>query len=357
MRFFSLIAITLFTICSCNQNTIIGNWESGESRWGETENVKRARGGVAFFQIDNYGYAGLGQNMNMNSSYEEYADDNGYMRDFWRFDPISGDWTKMADFPGDNRRDAVSFQLGDYGFVGLGKNEDGENTSTDRYNELKDFWRFTPPELAQNSIGQWDRVEMDYPGSARFGAMAFVLNEVAYVGTGDDGIDYLNDLYKFTIDASGVGTWERDPIRYIHKAKGVQHFTLNNEIYFVSGFDGDYLPNVWIFNGLEWRELMKLDDIDYEYNNVMRREGNSFAINGKGYIVAGNRGSTVTDVWEYDPTVDKWLEKSEFEANGRNGAAAFIFTDEAFIGLGDDGWNAYNDVTIFSPTDDYDVND
>ncbi len=64
----------------------------------------------------------------------------------------------------------------------------------------------------------------------------------------------------------------------------------------------------------------------------------AFSINGKGYICLGGDATSNTNgtnqLWEYDPTNDTWLQKTNFPGIARYGASCFVIGDTAFIGTG-----------------------
>src|SRR5688500_10192640 len=44
-----------------------------------------------------------------------------YFKDLWKFNPVTNTWTQMADFAGTGRREAVAFSIDDIGYVGTGQ--------------------------------------------------------------------------------------------------------------------------------------------------------------------------------------------------------------------------------------------
>ena len=92
-------------------------------------------GGVAFALKTGdkwYGYVGLGY------------DGTNYLRDFWRFDPETNSWSKIANYPGDAVRYASCFVIDNVAYVGCG--EDYDN------NILGDFYKYDA------STGEWSQV-------------------------------------------------------------------------------------------------------------------------------------------------------------------------------------------------------
>lgn len=117
------------------------------------------------FTVDEYAYVGTGQ-------WKTTA-----LRDFWRFRAPAGtssdmgEWTPVAFLPPEAvaRYQAVAFSIGKKGYTGTGYNP------TEGY--LRDFWEYDP------MMDKW-APRTPFPGLARTNAMGFALNGEGYVGTG-----------------------------------------------------------------------------------------------------------------------------------------------------------------------------
>jgi hypothetical protein len=109
--------------------------------------------------------------------------DKGYVvfsdNTIWQYDPDSDAWTKKTNFPGPARRLAVSFVIGEFAYFGTG-------TGSIEYN---DFWRYDP--IADS----WSQIS-GMPNSRNSG-VAFVINNKAYVGYGDNYGRNTSDFYEF----------------------------------------------------------------------------------------------------------------------------------------------------------------
>jgi hypothetical protein len=141
------------------------------------------------FTVGGYAYVGSGQ-------YGALA-----LRDFWRFQPpalensFMGEWQQVAFLPPEAkaRYQAAAFAIGEKGYVGSGYNP------TEGY--LKDWWQFNPAENA------WIP-RAAFPSVARTNAMAFDLGGFGYFGTGHTRVllngglnatEYsLNDFWRYT---------------------------------------------------------------------------------------------------------------------------------------------------------------
>ena len=80
------------------------------------------------FSIGNKGYLGTGANT------------YGVYKDFWEYDPVVNTWLQKADFEGNARFAAISFHIGNKGYIGTGYSDYDGNK--------KDFWEYTPEGLA-----------------------------------------------------------------------------------------------------------------------------------------------------------------------------------------------------------------
>ncbi|HEY4799723.1 MAG TPA: hypothetical protein VII99_11650, partial [Bacteroidia bacterium] len=55
---------------------------------------------------------------------------------------------------------------------------------------LKDLWEYDP------TLNTWS-AKANFPGTGRFGAIAFGIGNFGYVGTGSDGLNSYNDLWQY----------------------------------------------------------------------------------------------------------------------------------------------------------------
>ena len=110
-----------------------------------------------------------------------------YGTDLWEYDPQLDQWTRMADFPGQDRYQLSSFALEGRGYVGMGVDHDLFR---------KDWWEYDP------ILDSWSQVA-DLPGSERGAASTFVLGQRGFVVFGGDG-GYKDELWEYN---SFSNTW------------------------------------------------------------------------------------------------------------------------------------------------------
>jgi N-acetylneuraminic acid mutarotase len=196
---------------------------------------------------------------------------NKVYNDFWKYDPATNTWTQLPDFPGGARFSAMAIVLNGKGYVGMGRNLVDEEP-------LNDLWEYDP------ASNQWTK-KASLPSHGRFAPAAFAIDNKGYVGIGinnSKGI-YLKDF------------WQYDPVTNTWSAR--QTF---------SGFGrgGSFV---------------------------------SFVLGGSGYYGFGTSSEVgdahIGDLWQYDPVANKWTRKKDF-VSGATGATAFLINNVAYVAGG-----------------------
>ncbi len=323
MNFFRLILIiaALITL-SCedeDEDGLLGNWIERSDFRG----IRRSN--TVSFVIDNKAYVGTGYN----------GQEDEYYQDFYQYDVNIDSWTSIDTFPGTPRTAAVAFSVGGKGYVGLGF--DGDD-------ELKDFYVFDPNQTKGN---QWTRIA-DFGGTARRNAVAFALDGKGYVGTGDDGntnndfweydpttnnwteipaigkkkenalafvigdFAYVGtgsdngaletDFWRF--DASLLPNYPWKPLTdldeeddYEITRENATAFVMNGLGYVISGERGTVTRSVWEYDPVSdtWEEKTSIEA-------SARRDATAFTINERGFITTGRTGSSFfDDLLEFAP--------------------------------------------------------
>ncbi len=325
-----VLGLFLFLVgCNNNSDDPLGNWVK------ENDFEGLARSSAVSFVIGDKAYVGLGYNS---------EDDNEYLTDFWSFSPASGQWTKLAPFPGKGRTDAVAFSVNGKGYVGTGF--DG-----DYY--LKDIWEYNP------STNTWTQKD-DFLGGTRRYAVGFALKNYGYIGTGKDGDNLAarNDFFRFNPAAASGQQWEK--VASIAGAKRTEAtaFTYKDKAYVCTGvsnsltqtdmYEYDPTANTWT------KKIDLNDDSDW---SIVRKNACSFVLDNKAYICLGENSSTLSTVWEYDFAKDTWTEKTKFEGSSRTKAVGFTVGDKAYIATGQTGSYYLDDVWQFKPFEEYNDED
>lgn len=240
-------------------------------------------------------------------------------------------WVVKRNFPGTAREGAVSFVIGNYAYVGLGY--DGTSVK-------KDFWCYNP------SNNTWNKVA-DFGGLARQSAVVFVINDTAYVGTGDSGYPSYakyKDFWKYD-PASNIWTRKAD---FSGTARtGAIAFAIGNKGFVGTGEDAtDCQKDFWEYTPATNQWLQKAD-----FGSDKRKNATAFEINGKGYVCSGwyiiPSTFILSDIQEYNPINDSWTEKifADGSLNKKQYSKCFVLNNKAYLISG----NNTNSVVVYDP--------
>ncbi len=266
------------------------------------------------------------------------------LNDVWEYNYQQDFWTQKAELPGVARSAAVGFSIDGTGYVGTGY---------DGAEELRDFWSYDP------DSNSWER-KSDFGGSARYGAVGFSLLGKGYIATGFDG-NNLKDMWEYDPDSD---TWIQQVSVGGSKRVDGFCFVMNDKAYVGGGRNnGVYEDDFWEFDPeqVTWTQradLINDDDDGIDDYNIVRSNAIGFSIGSKGYLGLGFTGGNLLDVWEYDPIGDFWIEKTDFEGIARYGSVSFVFEDAAYILTGSNGGTStFDDIWLFEPNVENDEDD
>ncbi|WP_338870692.1 kelch repeat-containing protein [Spirosoma sp. SC4-14] len=280
-----------------------------------------ARSNAVSFVIGNFGYLGTG----LNSSNER-------LKDFWAYDQNKNTWVQLADMAGVARYSAVGFSIGTKGYVGTGINANGDR--------LKDFWEY------DQTSNTWKAVA-DFGGTARTGAVAFSIGTKGYVGTGFDG-NYLKDFWAFDPTQNA---WTKVASYSGAKREGGVAMVINGIGYVGTGNNNGLAQRDWYgYDPAQDLWIEKAQFTDDQTSSITRSYAVAFTINNKGYLTNGNSNGTV--VWEYDPSTDLWSNSlGAFEGVSRTYAVGFAIGGKGYVATGTNGSSSkYDDLWEFDPT-------
>lgn len=214
---------------------------------------------------------------------------------------------KIASGPLESRTEAVCAEVYD--------NENDEykvymGTGYNGYQLLKDFYGYDP------EAQQWTQ-EPDFPGLPRYEAVAFVIGNYIYVGTGKTSMtidtSYTGDFYKF--------------FPYGHSWRRVTGMPASQERYGAIAWSVYFNGQWWGFVGYGKRDFPRNDVYRYNY----KKDSDT------GYVEPYR-------VWT--------LHSFENNMGPRVDAIAVSNGDIVFLGGGNDGsGRALNDYYLFNPSD------
>ncbi|MDX2001294.1 MAG: T9SS type A sorting domain-containing protein [Chitinophagales bacterium] len=247
--------------------------------------------------------------------------DTAEYNDFWEYDVATDSWTQKANVPGPNRREAFGFSIDGKGYLGAGA-VGFPGTF------LGDFYEFDP-------IANTWTAKANLPGLPRWGAIGVAVNGKGYMGfgaTGTVGTPFLSDF------------WEYDPIldTWSQKAScqgsgrveaGAFAINLNG-----SPTDGRVYVSCGRNNSVRFKDLWEFNPTLNQWTQKSNYPGAerdvlaAFSVNGKGFIGLGRDASGFSsDMYEYDPIADNWLIMSSFPGTPRISPATFVVGDSVYI--------------------------
>lgn len=254
-------------------------------------------------------------------------------KDLWAYNPQSDSWTQKADLPGPARRDAISFVVDNFAYVGSGMDSISGPSGT----TLKDFWRYEP------STNTWAAIA-DFPGAGGEGiyfATGFSVGGKGYLCGGKMG----STLYSSQL-------WEYKPSnnQWLQRANfpgGVRYqmlsFVVGSKAYVGMGTDQNiFKKDVYCYDpgANNWQAIAPFPG--YE-----RGSASAFTLEQRGFVCLGNNGGLLADLIEYNPKTDSWTLRAAYGGSERKSAVSFVIDNKAYVGTGNgysgkkDSWYMY----------------
>lgn len=280
-----------------------------------------ARHRTTGISIENKAYVGLG--------HYNGAGPNILFNDWWEYDPSTNAWTQKADYMGGDCYHAVGFTIDNIGYVGTGR------TSAVGSVLVQDFFKYDP------ITNLWTPVA-SFTGTARRGAVSFVIEGKAYVGTGETNSGRVSSFYKYD---PILDTWTQIASFAGQDRTSAVGFSIGSYGYVGTGDLSTGSSNDF------WQYDPALDLWTQKANvgPILRQESSGFELEGKGYILTGLEeftGTDHSDMWEYDPALDTWVQAEEFLGTSRRYLTSVVLNGYAYVGLGTNGVN-FSDWWIY----------
>ena len=247
--------------------------------------------------------------------------------DFWQYDPASDSWSQIANYPLGRCYHAAQFVIDDIAYVGTGRLENGTYT--------KQFFAY------DSHINTWSPIA-DLPGVARRGAVGFSVNGKGYVGTGQTNAGNSVDFYEYN---PLTNTWfAKAPLPGSPRTSSVA-FSIDN-----FGYVGTGQTNMGSSNDFyEYNPLSNTWTVKASVGSITRQEATGFAVNGLGYIGTGDdfsSGNNFGDFLEYDRIANTWTPIENFSGTARRYLTSFVIGSRAYVGTGTNGTN-FKDFWMF----------
>jgi len=222
------------------------------------------------------------------------------------------------------RSTAVAFVINEKAYVALGRNSS--------WQPLKDCWEYNP------ETDSWLQVA-DFPGVARVNAIAEVVNGKAYVGL---GFNSAKIVYKDSTILNDLWAYDPHTDTWIQKADFPKNidgtpssvnscfsFVVDSCIYVGANFNGFHFDT----------ELWKYDtrnDSWTQINDLPSRSTGAVSCNNGERYFSGTGYQTINDNcwWEYFPSSDSWLKRKDMPDNGRLNAISLSIDNRFFVATG-----------------------
>lgn len=249
---------------------------------------------------------------------------------------VSAQWSSLTEFPGTARMGAVGFMIGDKIYFGTG---------VDSESHLNDFWQY-------DTVNDLWTQKADFPGTSRVDAVGFSIGPKGYIGVGYTGSTFKKDF------------WEYDPETdsWVQKAnfggpgrRSAVGFSIGTKGYIGTGYStpaGTYYNDFW-----EYDQVHNVWNQKADFGGTKRNKTSGFSIGEKGYVGMGYdlNGNYYKDLWEYDPSSNVWMQKAYLPGEARSSAIAFSLGNKGYLGTGISGNSTYtyhNDFWEFDPVSD-----
>jgi len=191
-------------------------------------------------------------------------------------------------------------------------------------------------------VGDWF-TGSEFDGPARSDAVCFTINGNAYLGTGYDGEDRLNDFWEYNTEG---GYWIQKAVFQGVSRNGAVGFATSTKGYITTGYDGDNkLKDLWEYDPVTNNWTRKSD-----FMGSARYGAVAFSINNKGYVGTGYDDIYLKDFYEYDPTTDSWSVVNGFKGKKRRDAVAFVLNNKGYIVSGYSDLAYLTDFYCYDPS-------
>ncbi|MBK5285580.1 MAG: T9SS type A sorting domain-containing protein, partial [Bacteroidia bacterium] len=150
---------------------------------------------------------------------------NGYFRKILlEYDATSDSWTPKANFPGSARWMAFGFSINNIGYYGLG----GYLPASLQFIYFNDFYSYDP------ATNLWTIDITSFPALSRQRGISVSVNNEAYIGAGvryvtsSNTYTYYNDWLKFTDNTTGINEFENThPLISVYPNPVSQNISIN----------------------------------------------------------------------------------------------------------------------------------
>lgn len=244
--------------------------------------------------------------------------DQDFTRKMYSFNPDQNDWDNELSWGGEtgngqNRGSSTSFVIDNKVYIGL-----GQGNSALYY---KDWWTYDP--LTET----WTQLS-DFIGTARHGAVGFTIDQIGYLGTGQDVNGLCKDFFKYN---PANNQWAQLTDFNGSARKFAIGVSMGGEAYIGFGDDGSYKKDLWQYNVFadEWTQKAA-------FPGIGRSGATAWSIFPSLYVACGETatGTSLNDVWEYNFWSNSWIQRASIPGLVRKHPVSFVIHNIAYVGAG-----------------------
>ena len=178
----------------------------------------------------------------------------------------------------------------------------------------------------------------DFTGGQRERAVAFTIGDYGYLGTGLDTAelvrkdfwryDPITDSWTQMADLTGPG--RRDAVGFSAGGKGYIGLGVDNHVSII----GNKMKDLWEYDPTLNTWLQKADYPGGGGTGVFF--STVFVADDKAYVCGGKIGPNlyINQLWEYKPSVDTWTQRAPFPGGVRYLASSFSINGVGYVGMG-----------------------
>ncbi len=245
---------------------------------------------------------------------------NGYLvtgdsgiprKDFYEYNPVSDQWTRLDDYPGPPRTYGIGDVWNGKAYLGFGGS--GENSY------LNDLWVF------DGNTKIWSQLA-SCPCEPRLHPAMVAGDGKIYVGLGNNSAN-LKDWWEYDI---ATNTWLQKIDFPAEPRHHPYQFGIGEYVY--TGFGhGSQIYKNWFSFKPATGEWTKMADIPGQ----ARVAGTQFSYEGRGYVLSGDGANHSSmekgEFWRYDPINNDWEQLPPHPGRSRWAPASFVIDGEVYL--------------------------
>jgi hypothetical protein len=240
----------------------------------------------------------------------------------------TNEWLGVADFTGPGRYYAVAFVVGNKGYIGTGRRSGGVRA--------KDLWEYNTESNA------WTQ-KADLPAVGREYATSFSIGTKGYLGLGSNGFKQ-KDIWEYDPQSN---VWTRKDDFGGGDRSNAFAFVAGGKAYVGAGMQGDQhvrMRDLWEFDpsktaGQQWVQKQNIGGPDYT-GEISGLPAAAFTVSGKGYVALPLSDGTKPDLWEFNPANNTWTskQKTPFDILSSSESVSFVIQEKGFVLSGAKLW-------------------